>query len=194
MRNFVLTLLVFVSFGSIGQFTKEEIKSIRTQIGKGVVYKYDRVKGIIWINSKNVVIEKSSYFHLYYGLLKINGSIIRTPIRIRARLHRMGWIFANEVTIALLKHKEEDDGKIVKASYSDENPVRDVYSGGYIQEVLDGIASDDLISLLKYAIENKRMIIIRFSGDQKYTEQAMFSSRLKSLPVFFEKMNVYSEP
>jgi hypothetical protein len=193
MKFLTLIFTIVLCFTGFSQFTKEEIKAVRIKIGKGVSYSYDNHKGILWVQSKQVTIEGSSYFYLYYGLKKQNDSIVRTALRVKSRLHRTGWIFANSVSFALMTYKEEDKGRVTSVSYSDKSPARDVYSGGYIQEILDNVVSYELIDLLKYAIENKRMITVRFTGDEKYTEQAIFAARLKGLTAFFDSMNTYSE-
>lgn len=191
MKNSVLLIFILLCFNSISQFTKQEIKVIKGEIGKGVIYSYDNHKGILWIKSKKVTIEGSSYFYFYYGLQKENDKIVRLPTRIKSRLHRTNWIFANKVSFALMRYKEEDKGKVIKASYSDNNPATHVFNGGYIEEILDNTTPPDLITLLKYAIENKRMITVRFTGKEKYTEQAIFASRLNGLTYFFNSMGTY---
>ena len=90
-----------------------------------------------------------------------------------------------------MRYKEEDKDQVIKASYYDSNPATRIFSGGYIEEILDNRAPTDIITLMKYAIENNRMITVRFTGDSKYTENAILPMRLNRLTNFFDSINTY---
>jgi hypothetical protein len=66
-----------------------------------------------------------------------------------------------------------------------------VFSGGYIEEILDNTSYSDLITLMQYTIENKRMITLRFTGKDKYMQQAIFAARLNGLTYFFNSIDTY---
>lgn len=159
---------------AIGQFTftKEDKERINPLIQKGVVINNDEHKGISWIKSKEIPIDidKDITMSIYFGVMKKDGKIVVTPMRLVNDLNLSSWLFFDEVSILLGTRKDRVAGTVKRYLYKAEDPYRDARRGG-VKEKSDDVASTEIMEFIRFMANTPKAFHIRYNGDKEYHEE-----------------------
>ncbi|MGK4566769.1 hypothetical protein [Flavobacterium sp. 3HN19-14] len=141
---------------------------------KGVIIENDFHENITWIKSKPIPLVRKdftvnalevTFIQIYFGLKVVDGKQTMTPIHIVNNYKSSDWIFFDEVSYLLGSGKEIRQGKGVTFKITDDDTNRDVNRG--VSEFSDVIAGDSAIAFIKYVLENKTGLNVRYLNTHK---------------------------
>lgn len=177
----LFTLLLIISNITNAQFDREHIKSIKKSLPRGLSMKVDQMEGVIWITSKKILTrlsQEGNYIQFYFAISEL-GKI--GPLRIVNSITTDSWVFMNKATYLVGGSKMNKDGTQKRFEISLGDVYRNVNTSGSVTEKSDVSCSDDIIEFMKYQIEKRAFITIRYSGKESYIERPIFGGKAANI-------------
>lgn len=178
MKYFLFALVLSISTSAFSQFSRDQIKNIKSKLPKGLSMEVDQFNGLIWIKHKDISAENSflgqtsSYFTygVYFGIRE-DGTT--TPMRFKGHYWASSWLFIKEtIFIVGMKPENQERFKIACAQGNTE-----VHSGGNISEYIDCVLTDEGRKLVDHIADVGGYIQIQVQGDAKKNNFTMLGGR-----------------
>ncbi|HET8839748.1 MAG TPA: hypothetical protein VFM82_12230 [Flavobacteriaceae bacterium] len=188
MKAIITSFLMIVCFSG---FSQEELKL------KGVTMENDHHKGISWVKSKEVRLNKDGVWsgsssdcnmQLYFGIKEIDGKAFLTPIKLQSLFWGDEWVFFDEISFLFGTPKEIRDWKGTK--FTLETSGKRSVGNGISEESTVNIEGESK-NLIKYILENEPTNLnVRFANTDRneYVEFDVSKKTVEKLQKHFKAL------